>query len=74
MRPPYLSQDQSSRSPADKKVLPLKELFLNDTHYNFGNLKIDWLPCDSILIESDRRPIFGPFSIRTYAHTVDPRI
>jgi hypothetical protein len=68
--PEHLSQENSPRSPADKKVLPLKEFFLDDTHYNSGNLMIYWLPCDSILIESDGRPIFGPFAIRTYAHTL----
>ena len=69
--PQEISHMQSSKSPPDEKSLPLKEVFLNDMFYDSEKLAIYQLPCDSILIESNRHPIFRPFAICAYAHTLD---
>jgi hypothetical protein len=53
-----------------KNILPLKGLFLDDTYYSSEKLEIYWLPGDKILIKSDGRPIFGPFDVSVYAHTL----
>ena len=68
--PQQLSQEQLLRPPADQNFLRLKELLLDDKHYHSEKLVIYWLPCDSILIEDDKRPIFGPFAVRIHAHTL----
>ena len=67
--PQEISHMQSSKSSPDEKSLPLNKVFLNDMFYYSEQLAIYWLPCDSILIESNGHPIFGPFAIRAYAHT-----
>jgi hypothetical protein len=65
--PKQLSQKQSSRR-ADKKVLPLKEFFLDDTHYDSEKLEIFWFSTNRIAItgKDDERPIFGPFAMRDH--------
>jgi hypothetical protein len=64
------SQEQPSRAPAKKNSLPLKELYLDDTHYNSENLEIYWLPPDKIAIKSDKRSIFGPIDMRAHAQSL----
>jgi len=63
-------QEQSRRSPAGENVLPLKELLLDNKHYDSEKLMIYWLPCDSLLIESEGSHIFGPFFTRRYTDTL----
>jgi hypothetical protein len=68
--PQQPSQDQPFQAPAKKDILPLKELYLDDTYYNSEELEIYWQLNDKIIIKSDRRTIFGPFDIRSNAHSL----
>lgn len=65
--PQQPSQEQPSRAPAKKNILPLKEFYLDDTHHYSGKLEICWLSGDKITIKSDRGLIFGPFDVRVNA-------
>lgn len=66
---PRQPQLESSQVPARKKILPLKELYLDETHYR-GNLEILWQPNDKISIKSDKAAIFGPLDIRSNVDTL----
>lgn len=68
--PQQPSQGQPSRAPVKKNILPLKELYLDDTYHNPEMLEIHWLPNDRITIKADRLTIFGPFDIRANAHSL----
>jgi hypothetical protein len=68
--PQQPSPEQPLQAPAKKDILPLKELYLDDTHHNSEKLEIHWLPEGRITIKSDRSCIFGPFDIRSYAHSL----
>jgi hypothetical protein len=68
--PQQPSQEYTSRAPTKKDILPLKELYLDDTYYNSEMLEINWLPHDRIIIKSNGRPIFGPFDIRVHADSL----
>ena len=68
--PQQPSQGQPSRAPAKKDILPLKELFIDDTHHNSEELEIYWLPGDKITIKFNKRSIIGPFDIRANAQTL----
>ena len=67
--PQQPSQGQPSPAPG-KKCLPLKECYLDDTHYDSKDLEIYWLPGDRITIKSDKRPILPPFDIRANAQSL----
>ncbi|KAF8798789.1 cysteine proteinase [Phlegmacium glaucopus] len=61
------SREKPPQAPTRNKGLPLKELYLDDTYYTGtrGLLEIYWLNGDKLSIKFERRPIFGPFDIRT---------
>jgi hypothetical protein len=71
--PQQFLQEQPSRAPAKKNILPLKECYIDDTHYdsNISNmLEIFWLSSDKITIKSNKAPIFGPSDIRVNADSL----
>lgn len=58
---PY--QEQPSRAPAKKNILPLKEFYLDDELHDVGKLEIYWLAHDKITIKSEKGPIFPPIDL-----------
>ena len=57
--PQQLSQEQPSPwAPENRRILLLKELFLDDTHYDSEKLEIHWVPGNRIIINSEERSIF----------------
>lgn len=63
-------QELPSPAPEKKNILPLKEIYLDDTHFNSGKLEIYWLPDDRITIKCDRVSIFQPIDVRANARSL----
>jgi len=57
-------QEQPSQVPTRNRVLPLKELYLDDRHHTDELLEIYWLNGDNLSIKSNKCSIFGPFDVR----------
>lgn len=62
-QPSRKQPSQPSQVPK-KNILPLKELYLDDKHYD-NELEISWVTGDKLSIKSQKSPIFGPFDIRS---------
>lgn len=58
-------REQPSRASQKRNVLPLKEIYVDDQHWDSEGLEISWLPHDQISIKSAKKRIFGPLDIRT---------
>jgi hypothetical protein len=58
-------REQPSRASEKRNVLPLKEFYLDDRHWDSEGLEISWLRDDQICIKSAKERIFGPLDIRT---------